>query len=251
MNGSPDLTPSSRKSSRSNLSIDLSNIPPLVTPSPPTNTLIITNLTEVEIFRPDHLQSLRDIVASSAHLVSWSPLKSFARIVCSFESEEDATKIKSELDGECLLGHRMKIFFGKHTPVTPPTDQHLQAPESQKLFFISPPPSPPVGWEMKNEAPPNSVVMPDDLAHALQKLSWNTAILPSEDKAQSASPAIRRQRSCSSTVLFPPTTSGEQSVPGITVDDFSDDEHSSQPSSPSLPNITHTARPPVETMLDA
>lgn len=225
-----------------------------MTPSPPTNTLLITNLKEAEIFRQDHLNSLREIIANSAPLASWSPLKSFARIVCSFYSEEDAIKVRGELDGENLMGHRMRIYFGTHTPVNPPTDQHLQAPESQKLFFISPPPSPPVGWESRNEEPPNTVIMPEDLASALSKLTWNTAeasiASPVEGKEESVSQLIRRQRSGSSTVLFEPTNQGGMTVPGVTVDDFSDDE-STSPITNSANGITHTARPPVETIHDA
>jgi hypothetical protein len=248
----PSSKTSSKRSSRSNLSLDLSSIPPLMTPSPPTNTLLITNLKDAEIFRPDHLQALRDLIAGSARLASWSPLKSFARIVCSFYSEEDAIKVRGELDGEAVMGHRMKIYFGTHTSITPPTDQHLQAPESQKLFFISPPPSPPVGWESRNEEPPNTQIMPEDLATALQKLSWNTVGLASSNdgKDSPAGQAIRRQRSGSSTVLFEPSNKDGRTVPGVTVDDFSDDE-SSSPASKSPVDITHTSRPPVETIHDA
>jgi len=224
-----------------------------VTPSPPTNTLLITNLKEADIFRQDHLNGLRDIISSSAPLASWAPLKSFARIVCSFYSTEEAIKVRGELDGENLMGHRMRIYFGTHTPITPPTDQHLQAPESQKLFFISPPPSPPVGWESRNEEPPNTLIMPEDLASALSKLSWNTTqaapASPVEGKEGPTEQLIRRQRSGSSTVLFEPTNQGGRTVPGVTVDDFSDDE-SPSPSSEHLV-VPHTARPPVELIHDA
>ncbi|KAF3910725.1 Calcipressin-2 [Orbilia brochopaga] len=256
----PNSRPSSKRSSRSNLSLDLSSIPPLMTPSPPTNTLLITNLKDAEIFRAEHLQGLRDIIACSAPLASWSPLKSFARIVCSFYSEEDAIKVRGELDGEMLMGHRMRIYFGTHTPVTPPTDQHLQAPESQKLFFISPPPSPPVGWESRNEEPPNTVIMPEDLASALSKLSWNvreaTTPSPLEAKEQPSATsgdasAIRRSRSGSSTVLFEPSHKDGRAVPGVTVDDFSDDEEVPSPAENLTVSFTATARPPVETIHDA
>ncbi|EPS45074.1 hypothetical protein H072_1027 [Dactylellina haptotyla CBS 200.50] len=249
----PSSKPSSKRSSRSNLSIDLSAIPPLMTPSPPTNTLLITNLKDADIFRPDHLQSLRDIISGSAPIASWAPLKSFARIVCSFYSEEEAIKVRGVLDGENLMGHRMRVYFGAHTPITPPTDQHLQAPESQKLFFISPPPSPPVGWESRNEEPPNTVIMPEDLASALSKLSWNTAQATSPVEGQEGAKelTIRRQRSGSSTVLFEPTKQGGMTVPGVTVDDFSDDESSSPTAAASQIEITHTSRPPIETIHDA
>ncbi|KAK6359386.1 hypothetical protein TWF696_000546 [Orbilia brochopaga] len=258
----PNSRPSSKRSSRSNLSLDLSSIPPLMTPSPPTNTLLITNLKDAEIFRADHLQGLRDIIACSAPLASWSPLKSFARIVCSFYSEEDAIKVRGELDGEILMGHRMRIYFGTHTPITPPTDQHLQAPESQKLFFISPPPSPPVGWESRNEEPPNTVIMPEDLASALSKLSWNTREAtspspleakeqPSATSGDAAASAVRRSRSGSSTVLFEPSHKDGRAVPGVTVDDFSDDDEPPSPVENPAISFTATARPPVETIHDA
>ncbi|KAF3290998.1 hypothetical protein TWF970_000251 [Orbilia oligospora] len=219
----PSSKPSSKRSSRSNLSIDLSSIPPLMTPSPPTNTLLITNLKDADIFRADHLQGLRDVIASSATLASWAPLKSFARIVCSFYSEEDAIK----------------------------------APESQKLFFISPPPSPPVGWESRNEEPPNTLVMPEDLASALSKLSWNTAAqgtaspVDGQEGSSATGPAIRRQRSGSSTVLFEPSNKDGMTVPGVTVDDFSDDEGAASPAENPSIGITHTSRPPIETIHDA
>ena len=47
---------------------------------------------------------------------------------------------------------------------------YLQPPAVEKNFLISPPGSPPVGWEQIQEDPPNSTPLADDLMAALQKL---------------------------------------------------------------------------------
>lgn len=84
------------------------------------------------------------------------------------------------LDGQALLHHRAhvraKIYFGENTPIMNESEARhpknfLQAPQVDKLFFISPPPSPPHGWVMRPEDPPNKEVHASDLAAALAKLS--------------------------------------------------------------------------------
>ncbi|PUU83032.1 Calcipressin-domain-containing protein, partial [Tuber borchii] len=259
---SPLSTPNrSRASSRgSHLTLDLSSLPPLTQPATPTNTLLITNLINPSIFNPTHLQQLRSVIESSATLVSWSPLKSFRRIVCSFATTEDAISVRQVLDGEAIMGDRARVYFGEHTPVQP-VDQHLQAPESKKLFFISPPPSPPHGWELRNEEPPNAVVVAEDLAQALARLDWVKAG-KSNSKDSGADGAsgvemggaspICRPRSASSVVLFEPeeAENGEK-MPAISVDDYTDSGDEASPVSPVAPVPLHTARPPVELIQDA
>lgn len=64
---------------------------------------------------------------------------------------------------------RTRVYFGEPTPIGEQT-KYLDRPDAGKLFFISPPPSPPVGWEAKHEDPPNKDVHAHDLAEALGKL---------------------------------------------------------------------------------
>lgn len=53
---------------------------------------------------------------------------------------------------------------------TIPLKNYLQPPVSDKNFLISPPGSPPVGWESIREDPPNASPLADDLMEALKRL---------------------------------------------------------------------------------
>lgn len=158
------------------------------------------------------------------------------------------------------MGDRVRIYFGEATPIEP-VDQHLHAPKSQKLFFISPPPSPPHGWEMRNEGPPNKAVHADDLASALAKLHSKSA--PVHDPSSPISPIQERHgdgveregtRSRSSTVVYHPEDHGDSPhLPAVMVEDTTQgqDEDLELGSAVEPKIMAHTARPPVELMGDA
>ncbi|KAH8161389.1 hypothetical protein CIB48_g6856 [Xylaria polymorpha] len=198
-----------RTSSRSSLSLDLSSIPPLTQPTPPTNTLLITNLDDLDIFRPENLQTIRQLIEATAPIYTWSPLKSFRRIVVSFLDEQAAIQVRSIWDGEAVMGNRCRVYFGQNTPLDLDKDQHLHLPDAGKLFFISPPPSPPHGWEMRLEDAPNKLVHAEDLAEALAKLHHRQ--IPSAADLSPISPtdaAPRQTRSRSSTLIYQPQEHG-------------------------------------------
>jgi hypothetical protein len=167
--------------------------------------------------------------------------------VCSFATTEGALSVRQALDGEVIMGDRVRVYFGEHTPLQP-VDQHLQAPESKKLFFISPPPSPPHGWESRNEEPPNQVVVAEDLAHALAKLTWEPKH-ETEGEEKERVERVGRARSASSVLLFEPEKDDEKDMPAISVDDYTDSGDERSPVSPVVPDmVIHTQRPPVELM---
>ncbi|RAO67672.1 uncharacterized protein BHQ10_003684 [Talaromyces amestolkiae] len=282
---------SSQSSPRSkpSLTLDLSNLPPLSRPSPPSNTLIITELHNLRVFQPASLAAIRERITSIAALNSFSPLPSFRRIVCSFLNVEDAVKVRQLLEStktvfdEC--GVRARIYFGEPTPIENTEDAKrkklLEAPQSQKMFFISPPPSPPHGWVMRNEEPPNKEVHASDLADALARLgtagqqqSESDPLSPvsvassSEGAQRETTPSIARnngswpssaegtRRSRSSTLIYHPNDhGGSPNLPAVMVEDTSivedidDDElmiGSSEKEGKKI--FAHTARPPVELM---
>ncbi|KAI9823840.1 MAG: hypothetical protein M1819_001120 [Sarea resinae] len=311
MTSSPTTSPPrSRSSSTSStkagrktpLSLDLSTLPPLIQPSPPSNTLLITvrpalpppspppkltpptqNLQDPQIFHPANLLTIRDLINTEAPIHTWSPLKSFRRIIVSFHDVESAIHIRSLLDNQPIMGdsgdvtHLARIYFGEPTPINP-TDQHLHLPKSAKLFFISPPPSPPCGWEMRNEGPPNKEVHPEDLATALARLharpSGNdepsSPVSPTandehdgivEDPntdAAAAAAAARRQRSGSTTMIYHPHDHGDSPhLPTIAVVDTTGEADPSPIPSPGgglesgdQEQPFRTARPPVELMTE-
>ncbi|RDW82277.1 hypothetical protein BP6252_03389 [Coleophoma cylindrospora] len=245
----PASSSSSLRRSRTGtpLSIDLSAIPPLVLPTPPSNTLLITNLQDAEIFRPDNLQTIKELVNSSAPIHSWAPLKSFRRIIVSFFDEDSAIRIKQILDGEEIMGERVKVYFGQPTSIEV-KDEHLNLPDAGKLFFISPPPSPPHGWEMKLEDAPNKLVHAEDLAEALAKLHHRPQTdLPASPNSDGGNYS-GRTRSGSCTTIYHPSEHGHSpNLPAIEVEDFTGANDMS-PVDMDRPIMAHTSRPPVELM---
>ena len=231
---SPPISPSStsevnrQSQTEKPTSIDLWNVPALVNPSPPSNTLLITNLKSPHIFSAASLQNLYNLLNDPVPLNSFAPLPSLRRIIISYPTIEAAVATRQLLEQSSSLptppspptisnadtttttiegsngtdpeqeerGHQqqqqnheptpttafhpMKIYFGETTPLvgqyaagSGAPDQHLQAPSLGRLMFISPPPSPPCGWEIRDEDPPNKTTHAEDLLAALAGLGGN------------------------------------------------------------------------------
>lgn len=152
---------------------------------------------------------------------------------------------------------RMRVYFGAHTDISP-KDQHLQAPQSNKLFFISPPPSPPHGWEMRNEEPPNKEVHAEDLAHALANLyarNFKSSSAPTAHERTPSATSVDRSGSNSTTLVYHPEHHGSHpGLPAISVEDTTSNASESPGDSSPMEgvmmkaSIQHTSRPPVELM---
>ncbi|PWY72103.1 calcineurin binding protein [Aspergillus eucalypticola CBS 122712] len=264
----------------------MSNLPPLTQPTPPSNTLIITDLNDILLFQPDSLANLRAYLESLAPLNSFSPLPSLRRILCSFHTDSDALRIRKLLTGAPLLNRPIipKIYFGEPTPIMDDLESRpklLEAPQVDKLFFISPPPSPPHGWVMRQEDPPNKEVHASDLAQALAKLKTEqsgveeaatgvvvssieqqqqqqpgTPMSMTSDKRTSSWPvALSQTRSRSSTLIYHPEDhGGSPNLPAVMVEDTSAslDEDIDMDMSPIEMSVKKmppkTSRPPVELM---
>ncbi|TPR09408.1 small nucleolar ribonucleoprotein complex subunit [Aspergillus niger] len=135
----------------------------------------------------------------------------------------------------------------------------LEAPQVDKLFFISPPPSPPHGWVMRQEDPPNKEVHASDLAQALAKLKTEQSGTPmsmTSDKRTSSWPvSLSQTRSRSSTLIYHPEDhGGSPNLPAVMVEDTSasPDEDIDMDLSPIEMSVKKmppkTSRPPVELM---
>ncbi|KAE8319303.1 Calcipressin-domain-containing protein [Aspergillus transmontanensis] len=272
---SPSSVNRASRSSRPALTLDLSNLPTMSQPTKPTNTLIITELSNILFFQPASLATFRAQLESIAPLNSFSPLPSLRRLICSFYTEEDALSVRKLLDGQ-LLEHnvRPRVYFGEPTPILDEEESRrpklLEAPHADKLFFISPPPSPPHGWVMRNEEPPNKEVHASDLATALAKLKTEqscvyegisqtcepgTPMSMTSDKRTGSWPAsMSGQRSRSSTLIYHPEDhGGSPNLPAVMVEDTSimvdDLEMDMSPiEMPIRKAPPKTSRPPVELM---
>lgn len=75
----------------------------------------------------------------------------------------------------------LRVYRADPNPLIPSSDDddnvshvpeanYLKPPAIEKNFLISPPGSPPVGWEPIKEDPPNPAPLADDLMTALRKL---------------------------------------------------------------------------------
>ncbi|KXL46595.1 hypothetical protein M433DRAFT_153585 [Acidomyces richmondensis BFW] len=253
-------TPSQRRRTSPNLSIDLSTLPPLIEPSPPSNTLLVTNLQAPEIFTASTLTALHNLLNEHAPVHTFSPLKSFRRIILTFYTTADAIRVRQLLDGEAVCGSRVRVYFGQETKISlSDEERYLQAPKSQKQFFISPPPSPPMGWEMRDEEPPNKEVHAEDLAAALAKLHARPAADEALKEDDRGRPEVdetivsRRQRSgtgASQVVVYDPQDHGHSpGLPAIAVEDTSECLDGKEMEGFERTNrFVHTARPPVELM---
>ena len=173
----------------------------------------------------------------------------------------------------------MRIYFGEPTPILGEEesgDQHLKAPSLGKLLFISPPPSPPAGWEIREEEPPNKDVHAEDLQRALAGLGnhrdsddvgggamADVAGSPmSEEEKEEGQPANRKRSATGSMMVYHPKDHGDnESLPAVMVIDTTtagaEDEGQESPGGISPVDgegqgggriLTHTARPPVELM---
>lgn len=120
------------------------------------------------------------------------------------------------------------------------------------MFFISPPPSPPFGWEVREEGPPNKEVHAEDLASALAGLRQRPEAVDQrdeEDRGDEEAGGRRRSGSTATMVFQPDQHGGSPGLPAVMVEDTTGSEGESPVDGGKI--LAHTARPPVELMQDS
>lgn len=80
-------------------------------------------------------------------------LKTFHRARVTFTKEENAKEAKKDLHGQLFLGYELGIFLVQRQSSLN-NNSNLKPPPQTKQFLISPPASPPVGWEQTRESHP-------------------------------------------------------------------------------------------------
>lgn len=129
------------------------------------------------------LRALQEHFASYGRINQWAPLAAFGRVIIVYECENAAETAKLESDPVVIesTSNReaitLRVYRADPNPLivpdsssTVPQHAYLRPPAIEKNFLISPPGSPPVGWEQTQEDPPNSTPLAEDLIQALRRL---------------------------------------------------------------------------------
>lgn len=129
-----------------------------------SQALIIRDIPQ-DVFTEDKVKKEFETLFVSFRPVHFTYLPGFQRIIANFENGETAVRAKAALNEKKIKGCEMKIFLKEEAKVL--GEPFLKLPKAEKLFLISPPASPPVGWEQVQEDPP---VVNYELISAVAKL---------------------------------------------------------------------------------
>ncbi|KAK7107619.1 hypothetical protein V1264_015512 [Littorina saxatilis] len=130
------------------------------------HALIVTNL-DIGFFDDDsRKEEFEAAFRSYDSDASFNYLKSFRRARVNFTSTESTVSARLKYHDTELCGQIIKCYFAQ-LPMLMSND-NLLPPKQEKLFLISPPSSPPVGWEQVPESEP---VLNFELIDALARLT--------------------------------------------------------------------------------
>jgi len=130
-------------------------------------SLIVTNV-DLEVF----MDSMAKSEFESQFLtydsdIAFYYIRTFRRVRIDFTSHSAAAAAKSQLDAAVVGQNTMHCYWLRLCEPTQPGHVFLAPPPLEKQFLISPPCSPPVGWEQPREGEP---VVDYDLLAAMAQL---------------------------------------------------------------------------------
>lgn len=135
---------------------------------PPPKSLIVTNV-DLSVFLDEQAKKLFE---ARFRLLDQSVVfyyfRTFRRVRVDFMSHSNASLAKTKLDGVLVGDNTINCYFIRVFAPADPDEVFLQPPPLEKQFLISPPCSPPVGWEQPREGGP---VVDYDLMRALAQLA--------------------------------------------------------------------------------
>jgi len=119
-----------------------------------------------DVFLDDDIKHQFEQLFSMYGTAYFTYLPGFQRIIVKYTQHTNAIKAQTELNGVSLDDRKViRIFFKEDAKKF--GDDFLTLPKAQRLFLISPPASPPVGWEPTEEPIP---VVNYDLISAVARL---------------------------------------------------------------------------------
>ncbi|CAI4230472.1 unnamed protein product [Auanema sp. JU1783] len=114
------------------------------------NSIIVTQV----FLDPAQRENFSQLFTQIEENIHFDFLKSFRRVRVIFSTPENATAAKLIVQGFSFNGHQMKAFFAQKVLLHNSSRSLLSPPPLEKQFLISPPCSPPVGWEQTKEMAP-------------------------------------------------------------------------------------------------
>ncbi|KAJ3124159.1 Calcipressin-3 [Nowakowskiella sp. JEL0407] len=123
-----------------------------------SNTIVLVGLPPSAFFNDG--RSVKELFGQYGKVARTTALKSLARYLAVYENQNEAFTAKLSLHNSLFDGTKIAAYFGAHTnlnllnPNEGMAINFLSVPEPEKLFLLSPPGSPPVGWTQTREALP-------------------------------------------------------------------------------------------------
>lgn len=129
-------------------------------------SVIVTNI-HSDVFGNAKLKTeMEALFRTFSENVTFQWLRSFRRLRVNYDSPLAAANARVQLHQYQFYGKCINCYFAQ--PVTPVAIKNLRPPAPTKQFLISPPSSPPVGWEPREEGEP---LVNHDLLAALASLA--------------------------------------------------------------------------------
>jgi len=133
----------------------------------PCKSLIVTNVNS-EVFVDDLVKSeFEEEFLAFDKTAAFYYIRTFRRVRIDFSSTSKAASARRSLDLKVVGQNTIHCYFIKVYGPAEPEEGFLQPPPREKQFLISPPSSPPVGWEQPREGNP---VVDLELVAALAQL---------------------------------------------------------------------------------
>ncbi|ESO02242.1 hypothetical protein HELRODRAFT_124831, partial [Helobdella robusta] len=109
-------------------------------------SLIVTGIPSVVYESQNVKNEFESLFTSLSSSTTFEYLKSFSRARVTVDNISTATSLRIYLHGRQFHGSTLNCFFAQPSEMTSSTT-HLELPKPYKQFLISPPSSPPLGWE--------------------------------------------------------------------------------------------------------
>lgn len=134
----------------------------------PSKSLIVTNV-DISVLNDDLAKTeFENLFLAFDKTAAFYYIRTFRRVRIDFSSPERATEAKQSLDTKVVGNNPIHCYYIKVYGPSDPEEAYLQPPPLEKQFLISPPCSPPVGWEQPREGNP---VVDYDLLAAIAQLA--------------------------------------------------------------------------------